>query len=468
LTYNWYVPDMGVPDNTFRSPAPTVARPFRGDWFDAAQLYRAWAENSADWWPRETRWSRPDTPQWMREVCVWACTGGASGECVQKVKDFAAFMGVPTAFHWYSWHQIPFDVEYPHYFPTRPGMAEGVRELQAAGVRVMPYINGRLWDTALQDFKDSAIAAATKDADGKPYIEEYGSGAKLAPMCPTQRLWQEKVQEIVLRLVTEVGVDGVYIDQIGAAAPRLCMDKSHGHPLGGGHWWTQGGYWPLLSELQAKLPPDKMITTECNAESYARWFDAYLTWHWQQQDMVPAFPAIYAGRVQLFSRAYNGGDQQAHWMRIGQQLVFGEQLGWVDPANILPHADTADFMRRAARARYDNLAYLAEGRMARPPKVEGQIPDVTADWAWSGKWIVTDSALQKGAWFAEDGSLLLVFANVSGEALSAELAFDAADYGWPAKAKLALGDGEARPAQFREPLSLGPREIRVLKLRRTP
>ena len=45
--------------------------------------------------------------------------------------------------------------------------------------------------------------------------------------------------------MNECGVKGVYIDQIAAAAPTLCFDKSHGHPLGGGHWWTEG-YWKLL------------------------------------------------------------------------------------------------------------------------------------------------------------------------------------------------------------------------------
>lgn len=474
LTYQWYAPDMGVPDNGFATSAPTVLRTYKGDWFDATQLYREWAEQEAQWWPRETEWDRPDTPRWMREICVWACTNGAAAECVQKVKDFAAFMGAPTAFHWYSWHEIPFDVKYPHYFPTKPGMAEGVKELQEAGVRVMPYINGRLWDTQLEDFQQTGIAAATKGEDGTPYIEEYGSGAKLAPMCPTQKLWQDTVNGIVMRLTTEVAVDGVYIDQIGAAAPRLCMDATHGHPLGGGHWWTQDGYWPMLTDLQARLPEGKMITTECNAEPYVRWFDGYLTWHWQHQDMVPAFSAIYAGRIQLFSRAYGGNDQQAHCMKIGQQLVFGEQLGWLEPASILPHEDTADFMRRAAQLRYRLLDFLAWGRMGRPPRVEGNIPEVTADWAWYGKWMVTDSALQRGAWWARDGRLLLVFANTSSEPVSAELVFDPRTYGWPGDARLTVAEqnlqGAGQPVvetgRFRRSLELPARGLLALVVQR--
>jgi len=480
LAFRYWAPNMGVAGNGFRTDAPTIVRPFQGDWFDATQIYRAWAEASAQWWPRDTAWGRTDTPQWMKEVCVWALSNGTAAECVAKVKEFAAAMGAPTAYHWYSWHEIPFDVKYPHYFPTKPGMKEGVAELQAAGVRVMPYINGRLWDTQLEDFQQTAIAAATKGEDGKPFIEEYGSGAKLAPMCPTQKLWQDKVREIVLRLTNDIGVDGVYIDQIGAAAPRLCMDPSHGHPLGGGHWWTRDGYWPLLTDLQASLAPGKMITTECNAEPYARWFDGYLTWHWQFNGQVPAFSAIYGGRIQLFSRAYNGSSQRdapermAHWMRIGQQLVFGEQLGWIEPAWVLKQPDTLDFLSRAARTRHALLDFLAYGRMARPPAVGEGIPEVTADWAWSGTWMVTTSALQRGAWWAEDGRLLLLFANVSGEPVQAEVTFRPEGYGWPAAAEFRLtpvplagkGRPETHAGTYRLPLALAPREIAAFELRR--
>jgi hypothetical protein len=157
---------------------------------------------------------------------------------------------------------------------------------------------------------------------------------KLAAMCPATALWQNQVRDIVLRLFNDCGVSGVYIDQIAAAAPRLCFDASHGHDLGGGHWWTEG-YWKLLSAIRAAKPAACMITTECNAEPYIKWFDGYLTWHWQEQNMVPAFSAVYGGALQMFGRAYRGGPSQdlAHRMKAGQQLVFGEQIGWFGPGD---------------------------------------------------------------------------------------------------------------------------------------
>jgi hypothetical protein len=76
-----------------------------------------------------------------------------------------------------------------------------------------------------------------------------------------------------------------------------------------------------------------VLTTECNAEPFICWFDGYLTWHWQHNGQVPAFPAVYGGTIQMFGRAYRGGatKELALRMKAGQQLVFGEQIGWFDP-----------------------------------------------------------------------------------------------------------------------------------------
>jgi len=429
----WPAPDSGVPGNDWRCPGEAVLEIFEGDWFDAAQIYKKWVSKEGGWWPEKGKWGRRDTPPWFEETAVWALTGGSPEQVVEPVKKFAEYMGVPTALHWYNWHVIPFDNDYPHYFPYKKGFPEGVKALQQAGVRVMPYINGRLWDTDLDDFKNNAVRFCTKDEKGQPYIETYGSGAKLCPMCPTTGLWQRTVQDLVLRLVSpEVNVDAVYIDQVAAATPRLCFDRTHGHLLSGGHWWNTGGYWPMLENLQnrmSQLYPDKALTTECNAEPYAHIFDGYLTWHFQYQDQIPLFAAIYGGKIQLFSRAYQGDSWKGLAMRMktGQALVFGEQLGWISP-RVLSDDESAAFLRRMARLRYALRDYLAKGEMARPPLLKGNIPTVTADWQWWGKRLVTTPAILSGAWRAKDGRLALIFVNVSDAAQSAELDFDAGQY----------------------------------------
>ena len=484
MAYDHPSPGMGIAGNDFVLSGVSVWRLWRGDWFDAASIYRDWARREARWWPRLARAGREDTPLWMRELSAWTMTGGAASECVSRVQQFQQFLGVPVGFHWYNWHQIPFDNDYPHYFPAKTNFTQGVRDLQASSVFVMPYINGRLWDSHDQGAKDFeftsvALPAATKKDDGTPYLEAYGSKetngqpVRLAAMCPSTPLWQERVNDIVARLLNEAGTRGVYVDQVAAAAPTLCFDATHGHPVGGGHWWNEG-YWKMLERMRQARPHDAMLTTECNGEPFVRWFDGYLTWHWQYDGQVPAFPAVYGGAIQMFGRAYRGGATKdlALRMKAGQQLVYGEQLGWLDPG-LVKEKDNAAFFRQAVQMRWKFRRYFYAGEMARPPKLIGDVPRVRADWQWSGEWWVTTDAVLTGAWHLPgEKRLVLLFANVSDQAVSANLPFDAKSYGIRAKklrAVVTKGDGtvsETRtlPERMTEPVIFPPRQVQAWEL----
>lgn len=442
LSFDHPVPDMGKAGNTFELSGVAVWQLLHGDWFDAAVAYRDWVRKEARWFPRLTREGRADTPAWMRQLSVWALSGGPASNCVPEVQAFTDFLGQPAAVHWYNWHEIPFDNDYPHYFPAKPGFAEGVRHLQGKGTFVMPYINGRLWDRRDQgtndfEFTKRALPAASKDSKGAPFLESYGSKetdgtpVQLGVMCPTTELWQKQVRSMVLRLMTECGVKAVYIDQIAAAAPTLCADATHGHPLGGGHWWTEG-YWKMLDSIRRAMPRDCVLTTECNGEPFIRFFDGYLTWHWQYDGQVPAFPAVYGGALQMFGRSYGGGTTRdlALRMRVGQQFVFGEQLGWISPG-VVKEKENAAFLRQAVALRRELAQYFYSGEMARPPWLRGTIPTVRADWQWQGvAWVTTDAVLS-GSWHLPSARrLVLLFANVSPEPVTAEVDFDATAYGY--------------------------------------
>ena len=170
-----------------------------------------------------------------------------------------------------------------------------------------------------------------------------------------------------------------------------------------------------------------MLTTECNAEPYTHVFDGYLTWHWQYDGQVPAFPAVYGGALQMFGRAYRGGATKdlALRMKAGQQLVFGEQIGWLSPS-VVDEAENFAFFRQVVRLRWQLKRYFYAGQMARPPKLVGEIPRVTADWQWSGHWPVTTDALLAGAWsLPAEKRLVLLFVNVGDQPLTVACNFDA-------------------------------------------
>ena len=410
--FNWPAPNMSLEGNGYKLPGKVVLGSIAGGWYEAAMIYQAWVKAEAPWWPPAP--SR--RPSRIQDIAVWVQhEGGDPATLVPEVLKFAAYMGVPIGFHWYRWHQIPFDNDYPHFFPAKDGFVEAVRKLEDAGVRVMPYINGRLWDADLDDFKSEGIKAVTKNEKGEPYIEDYGNGVRNAVMDPTTPIWQHKMKEIVLRLQQDAGTSGVYLDQIAAASPKLCMDITHGHPLGGGSWWLGQGYYKLLSAIRDEMPEGTFLTSESIAEPYNHLLDGLLSWNSQFQNQKPIYSAIYGGRTAIFGR-YNpvGPDKhKALIMRAGQQLVFGEQLGWISP-NILNEKAPADFLRKMAQTRYKLNDYFVDGQMLAPPIVHGDIPNITADWDWWEKPSdVTISALQRGAWQANDGRIVKIFVNIS-------------------------------------------------------
>ena len=391
--------DLGQPKNSFTLPGKTVWQSFTGDWFDATEIYREFAER-CPWMPKDN--SR--IPQWMQELPFWTMdwvpnetdaeepipislrpnTEAYGQDCWFEIPlKLREELGVPFGYHLYNWHKIPFNNDYPHYFPTKQALPRGLEQLKAAGIRIMPYINALLWDNrdkANEDWQFTAVAkaGAVKKESGDPAILTYashesdGEKVKLSPMCPTSKVWRNKLKEIVTRMFGELGVDGVYLDQTAAHAPHPCMDKTHSHKPGGGSWWSENQR-ELLAELNAIKPADKIFTSEGTAEVYAGSLDGLLSWSWIVVDKyVPAFMRIYGGKVMVLGRNTNGymKDNVMHWKyHLAQGLVAGEQMGWIN-ADFVYDKQRLDFARKLIRFRYENREFFRACRPMRPPEVE--------------------------------------------------------------------------------------------------
>ena len=468
-----------VAGNGYKMQGEVVVGVTGGGWWPMTRIYRSFLEKSAPWWPEPKSYSRSDYPKWVEDVQTWALYGaGTAKATVGPTIAFAQAMGVPTAIHWYNWHQIPFDNQYPHYFPTKEGFRDGVKELQKAEVRVMPYINGRLFDKDMDDFRNEAVKYATKKADGEVYVETYGSGRELVPMCVSRPYWQNMVHEIVMKLVSEEGVDGVYIDQVAAAGAVLCYDKTHGHPLAGGHWWVDG-YWKMLGRLQAdiaKVSPDKMLTTESNAEPYAKYFDAYLMCNSNSDYELPLFPAVYGGKILMFG-TYMGGDDRKDMtlmaLRQGKLFAYGSQLWWSDPG-VVNTPEATKWLRDVAHLRQSVNEFFVHGQMAAPPKFVEKIGTLVTPWKMWGPdtQTIRTPDLWATTWRLENGQLLMPLVNLPKEERTFTLRFDPAAYGMKGNAKVkverltAAGVVETvvKSGRFDLPVKLGPAEATALRI----
>jgi hypothetical protein len=461
LNFTYPAPNSDQPGNDFQFPGEAVWQVFRGDWYDATLIYRDWVQANAKWYPKLSENGREDTPLWMRELPVWirSYNHGSMEQDVSWANEFKQYVGLPTGLRWYGWSDS-------HYHPIWPDFLEAVSNLQTAipPFYIMPYMDGIYWLAAIDGVEDAYFAdvlrpGVIKKEDGLPHliVDDEDKTTK-GVMCPASSIWSETLQEIVLRMTREYGMKAVYIDGIANLPPQLCFDHSHGHPTGGGDWWVRG-HWKTLEDIRRTMPPDCILTTESNAEAYVHVFDGFLV-QWEWNGNVPAFPAIYGGAIQMFGRIYNFADRPtkvlAHRMQAGQAFVFGEQTGGALrlPA-ILQEPESLDFLTQIARLRWGLRRFFYAGQMARPPKLYGSIPTVTADWgngADATNWVTMDAVLT-GAWrIPRENRLVLLFVNVSDHVLRATLDFDAAAYGLPSqglKATAIVADVASQAAQGR-------------------
>lgn len=423
--------DIDVGGNSQTLYGSCVWQLFDGDWYEAAMLYREFFLKYAVWKPEINDGGRTDNPDWFKTATHWWRVRMKDDE--QYVEDILranADLEYDSPVHLYDWFVIPYDNDYPHYFPYKDAFYTGVKRLQANGVRVMPYINGRLWDTrdrGMEDFEwsEKAYPNCTKDRGGEPFIEIYsskeadGSSVRNSIMCPSTACWQEKVTEIVSKLLNEVGVDGVYIDQIAAAQPYPCEDRGHAHRPGGGSWWVES-YNNLLDHVSRIMPEGSALSTECTADPFMKHMQAYLTWLWVHNNQVPAFPAIYSRYVTMFGRNYcfmPFDDDEGQRIMIAESLTFGEELGWNDPLLYL-QMKHKDFYKKCVHERVKIADYFYNGELMPPVYFEDGLPKIRTEKCREARYgLIEHTACFCQRWRRIDGKELLVIVNAGeGEA----------------------------------------------------
>lgn len=470
FTCKYCAENLGEPGNGFTLPGVAVWQAYRGDWFDATEIYRAFAE-TAPWMPRDN--SR--TPLWMQELPFWIMdwmpnerdTEEPIPISIRPSADVASptywidaplklrqELGVPFGYHLYNWHGNPFNNDFPHFFPPKKALAAGLEKLKAAGIRMMPYINAMLWDQRDKDgvdyqFTSVALPHAVKRENGLPPQLTYsahepdGEKTKLSPMCPTSRVWREKVKENVLKCF-ELGMDAVYMDQTAAHGPHPCMDKTHNHAPGGGSWWSENQR-EMIAEIRRVMPADKVLTSEGTAEVYSGVFDGLLGWAWIVVDhYVPAFMRVYGGKVAVFGRNANGymKDTDTYWKyHLAQSLVAGEQMGWIN-SDFVYKENRLHFARKLIRFRYENREFFRSARPMRPPEaVDAERFATGIGMQWQG--VLWEPYITVGA--LENGSRRMLLAvNLSDGERTEKIWFRGEEFGLRRENLSVTGEGTAQ------------------------
>jgi hypothetical protein len=242
-------------------------------------IYREFVTNQPSWMASEP--VRRDIPEWLLKMPHWWLDSvDADGKYVDTMIKATEDIGVPCAVHLYNWHRNPFDNDYPHFFPAKDVFLNTFTRLQEHGIRVMPYINGRLWDICDKGAEDwlftsEGKAGASKNPDGSVITESYGSKeadgskVKLAVMCPTTAVWCDKVRELTKKLFTGGRCGRGLYRLPSSTRPVLCCDPKHHHPAECGRWWAEG-YRRMLEAIARDVRKTAALSSESTARRLIR------------------------------------------------------------------------------------------------------------------------------------------------------------------------------------------------------
>jgi len=508
-----YPENMGFKGRIYSASYPFAVTTFQGGWAKATQIYRSWATLQA-WCRKGKLRRRSDLSNWFKETSLWVWNRGNSDKVSPGPIELKKRTGVNVALDWYWWHHNPYDVFVPEYLPPREGIptfVKTVKKLHAEGTKVVVYINGRIWDMNSGSWDEQeACKAAALDENLKPYEERYNVFMPenvIAPMCPTTQLWRDKISYLVNTLVGDLGLDGVYIDQVAIATAELCHNPEHGHPVGGGHYWVHG-YNDLIRTARdgaRKANADACLLSESCIEQFIDSFDGFLTldssWErtganldlsWDKMGLqgetwepIPMFNAVYhdyaitfgsytsmtgvppyddlwpeSGRPPEFGKfaTYNDRYPDQFAFELARTFIWGIQpmVTNVYPEMLGQKEFDGDmrFLEDIAKFHSKAREYLTLGKWLIPPRVD--CPCVaTKMYVRSiytrpdriGETVRNSPAVLSSAWATDEGRVCAALVNFTRDPVNAVLGMDLDEYGFEPDDKITMSDYPDRKVQ---------------------
>lgn len=402
----------------------------RGNWYDAAQIYRRFVTAKADWWIQEI--PRKDTPQWFHECTLWIRSHlWHTPEKANRQKDWMIYLRnyfeLPFGAHLYYWDDQKKGAEFTHFMPLEffPSFAQ---ELKEVGIYAKPYLNSHLW--AVLDgpdcksdwmFSSHGKNFAVKNPNGSMNYEYYmGPGKTSGPrfqyavMCPSSKERLDYYLGICDRVIS-YGVDMLYHDECaGGNKPFTCFEPAHGHLMNDSDNWVRTGYVPALTKLHEKYP-EIAHDGESFAEPYLKVMDGFLTW--SNPGLPPVARAVYGGRVvftgNLFSYAWKFDEEadRRFFQIITDQFVKGEQMGWFEPTEIIDFPEKMHYTKQLMHLRLGLLDYFTGGELKVPLKFKGTPKTATYTMDHRGKPKITNTIPMTSVNSIKNDWTLLIMAN---------------------------------------------------------
>lgn len=252
---------------------------FKGDWYDAADIYRSWFEKTQLYQPI---YLRKDMPQWLLKSPVYITIRPVGmidcgpveplseflpyEKCIPLLEDIAKKVNAPLCIIMMGWEKRGSWL-FPDCFPPAGGeesMKNFVAMARERGWRVGMFGNGNnfcIENTWAHD--DSGYALYDKmnvdsfaciEPDGKVWDARWDWRPGVL-MCISQPQTIEMSREYVRHVVEEWGMESLqFMDQNNGAGVFPCYSDKHGHPAAPGKW-MQDGITKFMTELRSISAP---------------------------------------------------------------------------------------------------------------------------------------------------------------------------------------------------------------------
>ncbi len=250
-------------------------------------------------------------------------------------------------------------------------------------------------------------------------------------MCATTEIWKDMLVRACERLVRDGHAKGIYLDQLGGQCGQPCYSPNHGHPVGGGHYATDGlrDICRACREAMWKYDPQAALSGEVQHETLIDVTDHRLQHYNMWPGWVNLWAAVYGDMTATYGRTitWGGTDREGNpepdiqfFARCGNTFVSGMQFARIWPTgnrdrwlNSPAMKRFGDYFRLVVNLRRAAKKFLEFGYLQRPVKYLTEVPDLTATDA-KGRDMKIKAVLDS-AWRASDDSLGFVFTNISDE-----------------------------------------------------
>jgi len=385
--------NRGLDGNDAKPPYEFKLGCFKGDWFDAARIYRKWWQQQS-WATHGPLAFNKNVPEWLKKAPVFlrfylrASRKLGINRNLKGAMAWAKFLEKrPTPATLYHYSQFiepknrkkyPVAEYYGYCAPAYPGLEGFLGKLKNANIRTNVFLQSEIFNQH-HDAKDREFLRETlrSDVTGKPIL--YLNERWIA--CRQSKRWRKRYLDMTKHLL-DMGFDGLYMDTFGKnKINHECFNTKHGHPCGGGNIdnFAQRGMGKEVAKMVKRINKDFYIGGEASVEAFPEILDYKLNATNVYKDMASVERALYGDYILSHGRVVRGRDENNDNKIIAMDFIEGVIPGryYCSSNKSVPQTKNGkEFLKKVIRYTEKAVDYLRTGEMLHWLKFAKPVPQV--------------------------------------------------------------------------------------------